>query len=169
MKRVLSTALLGSLLLVLSACSGVITVDVGLPEGVTITNANYSSNYQANVEGSTQDVICDDRTTELSYSFRFSGNLNGWQSYLRGVTTGNITGRESFTLDSRFVDYNSSTNTVTVRYEIPARSAPLAINPQAIVIQPKVEGYTQLFLEFNGATGAYDLLSDDIPVLASCN
>ena len=169
MKRVLSATLLAGLLLVLSACSGVITVDIGLPEGVTITNATYSSNYQATIDGRSRDVICDDRTTELTYSFRFTGNLNSWTSFLRGVNTGQEAGRVTLNLNSSVVDYNQSTSTVTVRYQINAGAAPLAVSPQAIVITPKVEGYTQLFLEFSGVSKAYDLLSDDIPVLASCN
>ncbi len=165
MKRgLLFLALMGTLTLLLSAC--VVSINGGggnLPPGVTITNARYETDWEATVNGQLQDVICNDRTTNLTYSFRFSGNLETWTSFLEGATTGREVGRVTLNLNSPNVVWDRTTNTVTVNYRILANAAPLAIVPQ-----PRILGYTQLFLNVNDFTRDYELFSNDIPVLATC-
>ncbi len=162
-KIILSLTLLLSLLL--SACE--ITVDVGpLPSGVTISNASWSSNHQADVQGVRQQVICDDRTTMLTYSFQFTGTLGSWESYLQGVDSGQIAGRVQLSLSDPRVNYNPNTRTVTVNYELRAGATPTLLAPQAIV--PVRLDYSRLFLRFAGTSQAYSLFSQPIPVLNIC-
>ena len=173
-KNLLILSLLGLLGLLLSACT--VTIDGGgLPPGVDIYDAQFTTDWEAPVNGDLQNVICDDRTTNLTYSFRFSGDLDTWESFLRGVNSGDVEGRVTLDLEDSRVGFDPSTNTVTVNYEIRAGGAPLltaprpeAITPQAIVPEPVVEGYTQLFLRVNDFDEDYELFSRDIAVLANC-
>ena len=160
--------------LLLTACEITISANPtpGLPPGLKVTNASYSTGFEADIDqnGSNEAVICDDRTTNLTYRFSFSGDLDRWESYLQGTTTNVIEGRATFDLGSRYVNYDPRTNTVSVNYEIRRGGAPLAVAPQGIVINPKVSGYTRLYLEINDGSDIYeyDFTSKDIPVLAAC-
>ena len=172
MKIVLRLGLFVALMLGLSACPGV-TIEFVAPE---LTAAgSVSTNFQATLDGedAAQDVICEDRITELSYSFTYSGSLTSWTSYLKGVTTGEEAGRETFTLNSNKVDRDG--NTVTVTYTIPAQTSPLltdgGITTEAITVvpSPRQIGATQLFIGLEGALGAAEALrADPIPVVVNC-
>ncbi|CAN5804745.1 hypothetical protein BH24DEI2_BH24DEI2_02200 [soil metagenome] len=155
-------AVLLTTLLASCTISGTFEGKIGLPPGLTITNATYGTDFEATVDGRLQDVICNDRTTKFSYGFNFDGDLRSWESYLKGVRTGEIAGRISLDLNSNNVGYDRATNRVTVTYEIRPNAA-----PQAIVVNPKVAGKSQLFLQFG--TYNYKLLSDPVPILESCN
>lgn len=146
----------------LAACT--VSVDGNInPPPPEISNASYRTDFQAMVDGRNQDVICDDRVTNLTYSFDFDGDLDTWVSYLKGVTSGDIAGRVTLSLtgDNR-VSYDRVNDRVTVNYQINAGAAPLAI-----VVSPKVVGESQLFLQFGN--DSVKLLSNPIPVLQSCN
>lgn len=157
--------------LVLTACEITISADPvpGLPPGLDIYSASFTTDYQADVDvdGDYEFVICDDRTTNLTYKFTFDGDLDTWESYLSGER-GQVVGRETLSLGSRFVNYDPSTNTVRVNYEIRRGSAPNVLTPQDIVIRPKVDRYVRLYLKVDGYTKAYDLTSKQIPVLVAC-
>ena len=169
MKNFLNISLLVFAFVILSGCEIVVTNQPGRPPNFELLDANYQTNYEADVDGDGElrYVICDDRTTFLTYTLRFEGELDTWTSYLRGVRTGEVVGRETFdSRDTRVNRYDEGE--AEVEYEIRARGAPLLVAPQAIVPRPKVEGYTQLFLEVNGYEEGYELSSNDIPVLATC-
>ena len=163
MKKRLALSLVVLITTLLASCtfSGNFEGEVGLPPGLTISDATYGTDFEATVDGELQDVICNDRTTNFTYSFTFNGNLQSWESYLKGVETDRIAGRISLDLNSDFVDYNAATNRVTVNYEIRANAA-----PQAIVVNPVLAGKTRLFLQFG--TYNYRLLSDPVPILEKC-
>ena len=144
----------------LSGCNIVFTGDTGLPDGIDIYDGAYSTSYQ---DGNGRFIICDNATTELSYAFAYDGALESWTSYLRGVQSGQVTGRATFTPNSGNVSYGS--DYVEVTYTIPAYNAPLAVAPQAIVVRPVVKGYTRLYLQVNGYREGYDFLSRNIPVV----
>jgi hypothetical protein len=173
MLKKLSMTLLGILLL--SACSGVIrfSIDVeqNLPPNFTVSNLQLTSNFTATLNGETQPVICDDRSTTLTYSFNFNGELDSWYSYLQGVTTKNIPedSRVLFDANSDNVDYRN--NFVRVEYTIPSQIAPLSndLSTQTIVVNPRELGKTQLFVEINGYSKKYNIKFKGIPVLATCN
>lgn len=167
MNRFLQVGLLLTALIIMTGCEITVTSRPGRPPDFTLTDASYQTNFEADIEGRRQFVICDDRTTFLTYRLEFEGELDTWTSYLRGVQTREVVGRETFdSRDSRVNRYGDGF--AEVEYEIRARGAPLLVAPQAIVPRPKVEGYTQLFLEVNGYEEGYELSSNDIPVLASC-
>lgn len=155
--------------LLLSACEITVTPVPGGPPGFEVSNSSYTTDYQAdlNADGNFDSVICDDRTTNLTYQFAFTGSLDTWESYLAGEK-GEIAGRQTLTLGSRFVNYNPDTKTVKVNYEIRPSSAPRVVAPQGIVPTPKVDRYVRLYLKIDGYTKAYDLSSKQIPVLAAC-
>ena len=167
MKTPFKVGLLVLALVVLSGCEITVTSRPGRPPNFVLTDASYQTNFEADIEGRRRFVICDDRTTFLTYRLEFDGELDSWTSYLRGVRSGDIEGRATFdSRDSRVNRYGDGF--AEVEYEIRARGAPLLVAPQAIVPRPKVEGYTQLILEVNGYEEGYELSSDDIPVLATC-
>ena len=155
------------LLPLLAACEIIIT---GVyPPGFSLSNAYYLTSYRADADGDgdLEFVICDDRTSELTYHFDYSGELLRWTSYLQGVTSGQIRGEATFTPDSAGVYYGG--DSVDVTYEIRAGAAPLAA-PQGITVVPvpDVIGYTRLYLRVNGYSGLYSLSSRAIPVLRFC-
>jgi len=159
----------------LAACEITITGEPGpgpvpgLPPDLDIYRASFDTDYQADVDvdGDYEFVICDDRTTNLTYTFTFDGDLDSWESYLSGER-GEVVGRETLTVGSRYVDYNSRTNTVTVKYQIERGGAPDIVTTQDIVIRPKVDRYVRLYLKVDGYAKAYDLISKQIPVLVAC-
>lgn len=161
----LAALLLASSLLV--ACDVTVEID-GLPPGLDVYDTTYATDWQADIDGRTRNVICYDRDTNLSYSFRFDGSLYDWTSYLRGVETGDEAGRVNLDLDDSRVDYRAADGEVTVNYLIRANAAPYLVAPEAIVPTPRVRGYTKLFLEFDNANEPYPFTTNNIPVLASC-
>lgn len=161
MRKGFVLALVFVMLSLLAACQ--VNVNGGdLPPGLEIRNATYGTNFEAELDGELQDVICNDKVTDFTYSFIFDGDLDTWESYLKGVETGRVAGRISLDLDSEFVKYDRATGRVTVNYKLNPGAA-----PQAIVISPKVIGESQLFLQFG--TYNYELLSNPVPILQSCN
>lgn len=156
----------------LAGCDFVITgsVDLAYPPNFSLYNASYNTNYQADADGDgdLEFVICDDRTTELSYHFDYDGDLRQWTSFLKGVTTGQVRGEVTFYPETGGVRYGSQE--VDVTYEIRAGAAPLLVAPQGITVVPvpDVIGYTRLYLRVNGYTGLYNLSSRAVPVLSSC-
>lgn len=162
MKRNLALVFAFLFITLLAACTLSVTGEVGLPEGLEISNATYETDTQAQVDGETQYVICNDRTTNFTYAFTFDGDLNRWRSYLKGVETNRIAGDVILSLTDDRVAYNRSTGRVVVNYKILPGAA-----PQAIVVNPKVAGKSRLFLEFGNFT--YPLLSDPVPILQSCS
>lgn len=160
------------LLALLTSCEGTIKfeVDVGLPPGIQVFNAGYSTNFTKIINGSSQFVICDNKTTNLKYHFNYSGPLNSWSSFLRGATTGSINGQANFTS----IDIADPANHyVEVTYGIANHVAPLAVDPietTGIVPVPNatVIGYTKLFVNINSYTKSYQLISSKIPVVDRC-
>lgn len=171
--KALKLCSLALILLVLAACQ--VTVDVGMPPGFSVSNASFETNFRATVDGQERYVICDNRTTTLSYRFDYSGTLTSWSSYLRGQTTGTIRGRETFTS----ADINTP-GRVEVTYTIPRNQAPLsdgleiqsAISPESIIVVPRptVIGFTQLWLDINGTTRSFNFNNQGraIPVIDGC-
>ena len=173
MKTLLKLGLLALALVVLAACDIVIAPSdpdnprPGRPPGFELLDASYQTNFEADIDGRRRFVICDDRTTFLTYRLEFDGELDTWTSYLRGVNTEEVVGRETFnSRDSRVNRFGDGF--AEVQYEIRSGGAPLLVSPQGIVPTPKEIGYTQLFLEVNGYEEGYELSSNDIPVLATC-
>jgi hypothetical protein len=84
--------LIAGLAFVLNGC---IIEIVDVPGNFTINNAIFSTNQSLDlgvngIGGGPEAVICDNKTTELIYSFGYSGTLNRFRSYLRGEDTGSI-------------------------------------------------------------------------------
>jgi hypothetical protein len=178
MKRI-TFLLIASLAFVLNGCLvEIVDPGTGLPSGVTIFEAAYGTNYSATVNGEPdRSIICDDRTTVLSYSFRYSGNLGSWVSYIKG-SKGGETGRLTLDLNSKFVQHDVANRQVTVTYDLLAGSAPLLMSPQASAVTPNiiitpvpdpvVLGSSKLFLEFPSASRPYQFSTKDLPVVDNC-
>jgi hypothetical protein len=138
------------------------------PSSFTISNALFSTNHVVDlgVNGETGEanqpefVICDDRQTELIYSFAYTGTLGSFRSYLRGEDSGNIPpdGNKTFST-------SSLGNPVEVSITIPAGLAPLAIEPTAIGVSGII-GYSTLHLDFPGTS--QDKTSRRIAVIDNC-
>lgn len=158
----------------LVGCEIVVTGGGTPYDGVVIRDAAYRTNATARIDGVDRFVICDDRVTDLSYSFDYRGPLEAWTSYLYGVHTHDTIGRQTFRPSDAGVHYDP--HHVSVTYGIHPGMAPLAVDsghaaaPQGIVVVPvpKVIGYTRLYLEV-GRSAPRQLVSKDIPVVASCS
>lgn len=167
-KKYLFTSLFILMLgLIVTACEFTISGNIDFPN-LEVSNARYATNYRTD-EG--RSVICDDRTTELTYSFDYQGDLDRWSSYLEGSRGGRV-GERTFYPDYR--GYGAAH--VEVTYGIPPYTAPLSVDPnegevtpQAIVVVPKpvVIGHTTLYLSVNGY-GSRAFSSDPIPVINNC-
>ena len=161
--------------LTLTACTGVIEFildfETNLPPGLTVSNLELSSNYTATVDGVRQPVICDDKTTILTYSFNFNGALESWTSYLKGEDTGYVPPESIATFNASSANVNYQNNFVSVEYEIPRTLAPTSqpLSSQAIVVNPKTIGATELYVEINGFAETYDIKFKGIPILAACD
>ena len=158
----------------LSGCLIIETPVVPTPEPpLRVLETTYSTSFSANG----QAVICDDRPTQITYRFRYQGQLESWTSYLRGETLGTERGRQTFAPGSVGVNpyetagyevtYNLGPNTA------PYRNGPDAarVSPQAIVVVPNPTpiGATRLFLVLRGGGGeSRPYQSDPIPVISNC-
>ena len=164
MKKLTLIAVLG---LMLSGCTISILPGSGGNGGSTsISNLGFSSNYQ---DSSGKSYVCDNYTTQLTYTFQYTGSLSSWRSSLVGKQSGQTAGTADFYLNSPGV--NAAGNLVSVTYNVPPNAAPLSvpntgIKPQSIIVVPNIKGYTDLKLTFydsNGNAGTVRLNSD-IPV-----
>jgi hypothetical protein len=163
--------LVASLALVLSGC---VIEFVPTPSSATIIGRpTLGTARQLEVDGEMQSIICNDQDTPLNYTFQFSGTLGTWRSYLKGKGTSTVEGEGTgainpdsdvtLNLNSQGVAYDSTTNTVTVRYTLRPNSAPRLLSPSAIVPVEKL-GYSILYLEVAG-----EKYFDELPVIANCN
>lgn len=120
----------------------------------TISNLSFTSNYQ---DSSGQSYICDNTTTQLTYTFVYNGPLDSWTSALVGEQTGQTAGMSTLYLGSPGV--NASGNYVSVTYNVPPNAAPLSLSkaggvkPQSIIVTPNVKGYTDLQITFYDSFG----------------
>jgi hypothetical protein len=166
--KALKLCSLALMLLVLAACQ--VSVDVGMPPGLSVSNTRYETNFQASINGQNRYVICDDRETTLTYRFDYTGSLTSWSSYLRGRDSGVIEGRARFTSADIVTP-----GRVIVDYRIPRELAPLSegvqptseISPESIIVVPRILGYTELWLDIGNFRNSYRF--GPIPVLATCN
>lgn len=166
-----------SLLLLFALLGGCLIVTPGpTPPPATplkVLEATYGTDFAVN----DQPVICDNRTTQLSYRFRFEGELQSWVSYLKGTELREETPHRTFTPGADGVT-PSDANGYEVTYTLGANSAPYAvdnkgISSKAIVVvpvpQPQVIGNTILHLILQGANGeTANYTSRPIPVVINC-
>lgn len=137
-----------------------------------VTNARYASSH---VDHRGRDIICDNRSTTLTYRFNYQGSLDAWTSWLEGRKTGEIRGLATFTPSSPHVIHYAG-DAVEVRYRINPGTAPLALDddlpePQSIVVVPNPEiiGFTHLKLNIRGDGKSYHYTTrSGIPVVAHC-
>ncbi len=163
MKKLTLIAALG---LMLSGCTISVFPGTGGNGGsTTISNLSFSSDSR---DSSGKSYICDNYTTQLTYTFQYAGSLASWRSSLVGKQSGQTAGTADFYLNGPGV--NAAGNLVSVTYNVPPNAAPLSvpagIKPQSIIVVPNVKGYTDLKLTFydsNGNAGTVRLNSD-IPV-----
>lgn len=173
MKKILAKMLLGALGLsaVLTSCGGDATTDTG-------DAAIYSDSLQL-VSGyrmGSQNVICDNVTTPMQFTFSYSGNLHSVRLLLRGVTTGEITNLPN--PDDNNTVLSDGRGVVT--FYATSASVPLSLpskaTTQAIVVTPKqvenahVIGYTKVQMQgvdnYGGTTGYVS--SNSLPVIDNC-
>jgi hypothetical protein len=167
-QRPLQLALLTALGFSLAGC--VLTVVPGGPGGTTTTISNLSfSSDRTDNQG--KSYVCDNATTGLTYTFRYSGQLDYWNSVLVGQKTGQQAGNVKLSLSSPGV--NGSGDFVSVTYNVPPRTAPLsdpAVTPQSIIVSPAVIGSTDLVITFydNFGNSGTVKLNQGIPVVSNC-
>jgi hypothetical protein len=138
------------------------------PDPLEVISATYETN--AAVDG--QPIICDDRTTEITYRFRYQGELESWTSYLKGVTLGQIKGEETFRPGAEGVS-PYETNGYEVTYTLGPNVAPYASGEasKAIIVvpDPTVIGHTILHLRLEGTNGeSASYFTAPIPVVQDC-
>jgi hypothetical protein len=160
------------------ALSGCVLEITGGWYGGTVYPPDYSGAdlhvYGLSVDSDYHDgggrIICDDRTTTLSYTFSYTGDLSSWTSSLIGRNTGAVSATRTFYR----ADYPAG-GTVTVTYSIPAGTAPLAVDrvgAQSVIVvpQPTVSGYTALRLTVRTSGGASGTVEfREIPVVSTCS
>ncbi len=149
--------LLGLVLAVtLSACSAL--------EGVQ--DPDYTTEFFD--ADTNQYFICNDRNTQITYSFGYVGTLESWTSSL-------VSGSESGNEEKYVRDLTPSSPGVSIGADgrvsytftvTPNNPAPTAISPEAI----NVSGTTRIRVEVRGANGTTTLLrSPNLSVQNNCN
>ena len=169
MKRFLLIALLAA---ALAGCN--IIIQTPTP-ALKVLSATYNTSFSA-PDG--QSAICDNKVTQLTYTFRYEGQLQSWSSYLKGQTLGKVSAVRTFTPGSAGVSAYQ-TNGYEVTYNLPTDFTPYRANPdsslsaQAIIVTPVPPltpiGATKLYVTLTGADGnAQPYVSKDIPVYINC-
>ena len=134
-------SLLLALVFLLAACS----------ESGEVSDVTFRTNHTA--DG--RSVICDDDTTDLEYSFTYTPNLLGelesWTQRLVGQNTGRAGFERTYRPGDDQVSFQGTTYTVDTI--IPASSAPLSVDGQAIIVEPVVIGQSVLELTVRGNFG----------------
>ncbi len=144
------------------------------PPVLEVLSATYSTDFQDETTGAF--YICDNRSTTLTYSFTYQGQLESWSSYLKGQRLGQTKGERTFEPGGRGV-VSTGEQGFEVQYVMSPNFAPYAqgnaeVSPQAIVVVPTPNdpiGATKLYLTLKGANGdARPYSSQDIPVINNC-
>lgn len=166
-----------SLLLLFGLLGGCLVVTPGPTPTPSIPLRVLEARYQTDASVNDQPAICDNRTTQLSYRFRFEGELQSWDSFLKGTTLNEEKGRRTFTPGADGVTPYEA-NGYEVTYTLGANSTPYGekgktVSPNAIVVvpvpQPQIIGNTILNVTLRGANGATaNYASPPIPVVINC-
>ena len=145
------------------------------PPPLEVLQASYSTNFSA---PDSQPAICDNKATTITYTFRYQGQLESWNSYLRGQTLGKVSGERTFTPTSPNVSaYETSGYEVTYTLDpntAPYKVDPSDLSPQGIIVTPVPDptpiGTTKLHLILRGTNGeSKPFISQPIPVYVNCS
>ena len=133
--------------------------------------------FESNVTANGQFAICSNRVTQIAYTFRYTGDLASWSSYLKGNTLGTEVMRETYTSTTTGVEA-VGTDGYTTTFNIAENTAPYGAEPsgstsKAIVVvpvpQPVQIGSSKLYLTLTGEGGdTKNYVSSDIPVIENC-
>jgi len=149
-----------------------LALGLGACSNVETSNLRITGEYTGTINGVSQDVICDNKPSYVTYSFDFSGDLGSWTSSLEGVTTGDVVNTKDYTV----VGNPPVNGTVTARYDVLAKTAPLSVgghlSAQGIIVVPnaKVIGYTRVKItayDFSGIP-TFTRRSNSLPVVNNC-
>jgi hypothetical protein len=151
-----------------------LALGLGACGNVETSNLRITGEYGAVINGTEQDVICNNKPSFVTYSFDYTGDLGSWTSSLEGVTTGQVSNTKEYTvLGTPPVNGN-----VTARYDVLPKTAPLSLptgsklSAQGIIVVPsaKVIGYTRVKItafDFNGFA-TFTKRSNSLPVVDNC-
>jgi hypothetical protein len=172
MKKILMFASLIALAGALSSC-----ISTGL---VTLSDITFTSNFTATINNQTRYVVCNDRQTSITYSFRVSGvsYLSYWETVFVGTKTGTTIRLPNYTL----ANFINNGDRVTVTTDFTAGSAPSSVSnsqsriqPRAVIVIPPTAtiGATDLNLTVHdtqggSVSGRISDFTDTIPVISSC-
>jgi hypothetical protein len=173
MKKILMFASLLTVTAALSSC-----ISTGL---VTLSDITFTSNFTATINNQTRFVVCNDRQTSITYSFRVSGvnYLSYWETVFVGKNTGTTIRLPNYTL----ANFVANGDRVTVTTDFTAGSAPSSVSnpnsriqPRAVVVVPAPAatiGATDLNLTVHdtqggSVSGRISDFTNTIPVISSC-
>ncbi|MER3555275.1 MAG: hypothetical protein C4331_13270 [Meiothermus sp.] len=163
MKKRTVPLLLVGLIVALTGC-------VVVSGGFRIISASATTNFQSS---SGENFVCDNKQTVISYTFTYSNDSTflGWDSFLRGVASGDVKGFVSFNAGDP--GNNQATNTVAVDYIVQPGAVPLGrpmSRPQAIVVvpNPSVVGRTYVVVRARSAVGNKEFAIGPFRVVDNC-
>ena len=164
-----------SLLLLFGLLGGciIITPDPVIPTPIEIIDPSFETNVTANG----QIAICSNRVTQIAYTFRHTGDLASWSSFLKGNTIGTEILRETYTPTTAGVEA-VGTDGYRTTFNIAENTAPYSAGTsgstsKAIVVvpvpQPVQIGSSKLYLTLTGTGGDTKTHTfSDIPVIENC-
>ncbi len=168
MKRIYLLVLVG----LLGGCL-IITPTPDPPDPVEILAPTFETNVTANG----QIAICSNRVTSVSYTFRYTGDLASWSSYVQGNTLGTKVMEQAYSPTASGVEA-IGTDGYRTTFLLAENTAPYgadenAAAPKAITVvpvpQPVVIGSSKLHLTVIGQGGdTKSFASQDIPVIENC-
>lgn len=99
-------------------------------------------------------LICDNRNTDLTVNLKWTGDLRRLYVQFRGANSGATRGVNYFNFTG-----NTTSGSGTATYTFAPGTAPLSLNPQAIIVNPiknvNVKGYTYVQLQGLDQNGNY--------------
>lgn len=154
----------------LLAFVGCIPIGTNPADTLLISDLRYESNFR---DANGRSYICDNKTTTLTYSYRYNdfARIARWDSRLVGETTGQVTNTLSMSKDTG--GYINQNNRILVNWVLSQGTAPLSVSPQSIVVtpvpQPRQIGATRLELTVFATNGSSArLMFPGIPVIDNC-
>lgn len=156
----------------------ILTACPGSTSSLSVSQVTVSSDFK---DAANKFYICDDKTTVVTVSFKYAGDLASWDAQFKGATTGTTTNKFSYTKGGG--GFTEANNVITMTFNAPAKTAPLGvggtasanhrqgIGPQAISVVPvpREIGKTDLILTIRNSAGqeASDKVTG-LPVIENC-
>ncbi|MDX2005057.1 MAG: hypothetical protein SFU83_07240 [Meiothermus sp.] len=169
MRKLPTILVMGGLLALLSGCFVVVSTP-------RVSDLTYATSWEVRATG--QDVICDNKATNIQYQFKYSdlSDITSWREVWTGQAATSPTYDTTLTPSSPTVSVDSASKTITVSFNFTRfdgnRPSPFRVESQAITVTPvpfvptSQTGNARMRLIFSNGLGEFQ--TPLIPVFSGC-